>query len=103
MTWINGLTKTRHEQSIKIPLDNYKPLAYIKAMTNTELKNWREREGYSQGRLAEALGIHVMTVSKWERGIRAIPPFLRLALRALELGGAKDKQGDKTETKTERS
>lgn len=70
-------------------------------MTNDELKQWREKQGYSQATLAKALGVHVMTISKWERGIREIPPFLRLALRALELeGGEKNSQGKQAQTKT---
>jgi len=56
-------------------------------MTSDELKQWREVNGYSQARLAKALGVAVMTVSRWERGVRAIPSFLRLALRCLELEG----------------
>ena len=56
-------------------------------MTNKEIQQWRQDNGYSQGKLANALNVHVMTVSKWERGIREVPPFLRLALRALELEG----------------
>jgi transcriptional regulator with XRE-family HTH domain len=69
------------------PLDKYKPMVYMLAMTSDELKKWREGNGYSQARLSKALTVAVMTVSRWERGVRAIPPFLRLALRCLELEG----------------
>ena len=58
-------------------------------MTKEELKQWRAENGYSQGRLAKALGIASMTVTRWEMGIRSIPPFLHLALQALE-GGEKE-------------
>jgi transcriptional regulator with XRE-family HTH domain len=54
-------------------------------MTRNELKKWRKDNGYSQASLARVLNVHVMTVSRWETGAREIPPFLRLALRALEL------------------
>jgi len=54
-------------------------------MTAKELKQWREANGYSQGRLANALSVDVMTVSRWERGVRGIPAFLKLALSYLEL------------------
>jgi transcriptional regulator with XRE-family HTH domain len=38
--------------------------------------------GLSQRQLAEELGVHVMTVSRWERGARAIPePVARLVER----------------------
>jgi len=69
-------------------------MVYIKAMTAKELKQWREANGYSQGRLAKALSVDVMTVSRWERGVRAIPSFLKLALGYLELKG--DKPNPKT-------
>jgi len=56
-------------------------------MTNDELRKWRRVNGYSQARLAMSLEVAVMTVSRWERGVRSIPPFLKLALRCLELEG----------------
>lgn len=62
-------------------------MAYILTMTKDDLKQWREKQGYSQAALANALGVHVMTISKWERGIREIPAFLNLALRAIEIEG----------------
>ncbi|MBN1365180.1 MAG: helix-turn-helix transcriptional regulator [Syntrophaceae bacterium] len=62
-------------------------------MTPEELKQWREANGYSQKGLARALSCHVMTISRWERGAREIPSFLKLALGYLEL------KGDKTELK----
>jgi transcriptional regulator with XRE-family HTH domain len=62
-------------------------MVYVLTMTSNELKKWRDDNGYSQARLAQALIVSVMSVSRWERGVRAIPPFLRLALRCLELEG----------------
>lgn len=58
-------------------------------MKAEELKQWREANGYSQSRLANALSVDVMTVSRWERGARGIPSFLRLALSYLEVKGDK--------------
>jgi len=58
-------------------------------MTAKELKQWRKANGYSQGRLAKALSCHIMTVSRWERGAREIPSFLKLSLGYLELKGDK--------------
>ena len=78
-------------------------MVYILAMTSDELKKWREVNGYSQARLAKVLAVAVMTVSRWERGVRAIPPFLRLALRCLELEGGDTKimgRGRKKTTET---
>lgn len=53
-------------------------------VTPADLKLWREQAGLSQVLLAEALKVHPMTVSSWERGAREIPPFLNLALIGLE-------------------
>lgn len=74
-------------------------MTYTRTMTHNELKKWREKNGYSQSDLAQALGTHVMTVSQWERKIRTIPTFLHLALRCLELEGGELKKG---KTKKER-
>jgi len=62
-------------------------------MKPNELIKWRESNGYSQARLAKALSVHVVSVSRWENGAREIPSFLKLALSYLEL------KGDKPETK----
>ncbi len=52
-------------------------------MRAKELKDWRQKNGYSQGDLADALGIAPLTISRWERGDRNIPTFLHLALNYL--------------------
>lgn len=53
-------------------------------MNPADLKEWRDRMGWSQPHLAEALGVHPMTVSAWERGEQSFPAYLRLALAKLE-------------------
>jgi DNA-binding transcriptional regulator YiaG len=53
-------------------------------MTNKEFKSWRTRWGFSQGKLAKALGVRSMTVARWEWGTIRIPALLPLALEALE-------------------
>lgn len=66
------------------PLDKYRQLFYGCFMRPDELQAWRARNGFSQSQLARVLGVDVMTVSRWERGVNEIPPFLHLALAYLE-------------------
>ena len=53
-------------------------------MEGQELKSWRKKRWVTQGKLAEMLGVHRVTIAKWEAGDRGIPTFLPLALEALE-------------------
>ena len=62
-------------------------------MIAQDLSKWRIKNGYSQSQLAEALGVITLTVSRWERGIREIPPFLHLALKSLPKKGGEIKRG----------
>jgi len=57
--------------------------ANVGEMTPGELKQKRAALGLSQGQLARVLGVHRQTVSKWERGIYPIFPWLPLALDGL--------------------
>ena len=67
-------------------------------MTPEELKAWRKKNGYSQGKLAKVLGVIPLTVSRWERGVREIPSFLHLTLECLEKkGGELKAKGTKNE------
>jgi len=69
-------------------------------MKPKELRQWRMANGYNQERLAKALSVHVQTISRWERGAREIPSFLKLALGYLELKG--DKLSPKLNLKTKK-
>lgn len=76
-------------------------MVYMLTMTSDELRKWREVNGYSQARLSKVLAVAVMTVSRWERGVRSTPPFLHLALKTLEggddkLGTGQTQKGKKT-------
>jgi transcriptional regulator with XRE-family HTH domain len=56
-------------------------------MTSGELIEWRKRNNCSQGILADVLGIDVITVSRWERDVQKLPPFLHYALKHIEQKG----------------
>lgn len=78
---------------LKIFLDiNYIPMDNNN-MIGKELQAWRVENGYSQSHLAEALGVIALTVSRWEREDREIPPFLHLALKSLPKKGGEIKRG----------
>jgi transcriptional regulator with XRE-family HTH domain len=53
-------------------------------MNGHNLTEWRKRWGLTQIKLAQALGVDVMTVSRWERGVQVPTPVLPLALEAVE-------------------
>jgi DNA-binding transcriptional regulator YiaG len=68
-------------------------------MTPEEIKQWRTDTGFTQQRLADELMVSVITVCRWETGVRAIPAFLPLALEAL---GKRQKTGKPKKIKSER-
>jgi DNA-binding XRE family transcriptional regulator len=54
-------------------------------MKPDELKEFRARLGFTQEQLAIELGVHRLSVIRWETGARKIPPMLTLALKQVEL------------------
>ena len=62
-------------------------LTIISFVNPVELKQWRQKNNCSQGILATVLGIDVITVSRWERGLQKIPPYLHYALENIEMRG----------------
>ena len=62
-------------------------------MKPDDLKKWRKKNNYSQSQLARALGVHTLTISKWERADREIPSFLHLALECMERKEVKPRAG----------
>ena len=59
-------------------------------MTSTELRGWRTHWLLTQPQLAAQLGVHLETVSRWERGAVPIPAWLPLALETLARRRAAD-------------
>lgn len=53
-------------------------------MTAAELAERRKALGLTRNALAVKLGVAASTVKRWEESDRAIPPYLDLALRALQ-------------------
>ena len=66
-------------------------MVYVNNMKPSELLNWRKKNGYSQIKLGKALGVSTITVYRWEKSMRQIPPFLHLALEGLLMKGGKSK------------
>jgi transcriptional regulator with XRE-family HTH domain len=50
-------------------------------VTKEEFKRIREAAGHTQASLAEAMGVHLRTVWRWELGETVIPKVVELALR----------------------
>jgi DNA-binding transcriptional regulator YiaG len=60
-------------------------------MTPDELKAWRKRLGLTQKKAAEALGVNLATLAKWETGRLPISKVVALACRAVELNDLRQK------------
>jgi|1185.fasta_scaffold161790_3 putative transcriptional regulator len=60
-------------------------------MTTAELQRLREKLGLSQVQLAQLLGVHPLTVSKWERGVLAPTPHQNALLESFAKAGAAKK------------
>ena len=54
-------------------------------MNGEELKAWRRERGITQQVLCTRLGVTVLAVKRWEGSKRKIPPFLHLALQAIDV------------------
>ena len=52
-------------------------------MSGEELRECRERLGLTQEQLAKQMGVHVMTVSRWERGARKIQTPIEKLVREI--------------------
>jgi DNA-binding transcriptional regulator YiaG len=53
-------------------------------MTPSDVKRLRKQLALTQSELADTIGVHAMTVSKWETGVHKIPgPVVKLLQRML--------------------
>lgn len=50
-----------------------------------DLKGWRERLGLTQEAAAELLGVHRVTVARWESGAYKMPHLIGMACLNYEL------------------
>jgi len=55
-------------------------------MTKEELKRRRERAGMTQGELAKRLGVHRVTMTRYETGAKKIPKAIALAVEHITDG-----------------
>jgi DNA-binding XRE family transcriptional regulator len=85
------LKKTKFASNSKKRLDKNMPMVYHPIMNPSELFKWRNGQGYTQKELADLLGVDKMTVYRWEKAMRDIPPFLHLALKYVEKKGGESK------------
>lgn len=53
-------------------------------MKSSELKGIRDGAGLTQVQFAEALGVHAITLSRFERGVEPITRVVELAIRGLQ-------------------
>jgi DNA-binding XRE family transcriptional regulator len=53
-------------------------------MTSSDLHTWRKQQVLTQEALGTLLGVSRKAVNEWENERTAIPPYLWLALKALE-------------------
>ena len=56
-------------------------------MTGAEVRRLRRRLKLTQSALAKRIGVDVMTVSRWERGVTRVTPPVATLLRLLAAKG----------------
>jgi excisionase family DNA binding protein len=62
-------------------LAEFVALCHKAIVTKDEFKKMRESAGHTQASLADAMGVHLRTVWRWELGETIIPKVVELALR----------------------
>jgi DNA-binding transcriptional regulator YiaG len=66
-------------------------------LTNPTMGEWRETMGISQREAAEALGCNRRSVAAWEQHPEAMPHYIALAMRALNMNWSKYKKPEPSE------
>ena len=64
-------------------------MATLSPVDRPALREWMRANRYTVRGLAAVLGVSFRTVQRWRDGTSEIPPFLELALKSLERGGAR--------------
>ena len=57
-------------------------------MTPLQFKATRKSLGFTQAELAKEWGVHVQSISKWERGVDPINPIAAYALKLMYASNA---------------
>jgi transcriptional regulator with XRE-family HTH domain len=52
-------------------------------VSGSDLKQLRRRMGLTQGQLGELIGVHLVSISRWETGTVPIPKTIALLMRLL--------------------
>ena len=63
-------------------------------LSNRVIRRIRDGLGLTQGQLAELLGVHPLTVSKWERGLLEPGPHHEALLRSFRKAGGQEDLGE---------
>ncbi len=61
--------------------------AYTRQYTPYDIRSWSELHNMTRVELAAALGVSASLLTKWV-SVGKVPPYIILALRAIELEGA---------------
>jgi DNA-binding transcriptional regulator YiaG len=64
--------------------DAARALEHRAVQAMSPIRVWRKGHRLSQTRLAELLGVTLLTVHRWEVGIQHAPAYIHLALRELD-------------------
>lgn len=64
----------------------------MRRVTGDELSKLRGRLGLTQTALAAQLGVHPITISKWETGVHAVPEPVAKLLRLMASAAPRSKR-----------